>query len=76
MEYIIWFRPYSGDGPPRPDYEIRVKAAPGVHVPKYLAEDERGGVQCLATGRSWDSLGEMTHDLRMEIVGWGSDVGN
>ena len=66
------------------EYELRVRFDDAVlasNLPTLLEEDERGRIfpHDRIAGRSlypWDSLIEMTHELRVEIVSWGSDTGN
>lgn len=71
--HVIDFTPYSKHSP---NYDIFVRAEPGTDVPQSIAEDERGAVYCLTTSRHWDSLSQMTHELRIEIVRWASDAAN
>lgn len=78
MDYThtIFFRPFSRGGEERPDYELRARAIPGAYVPSFLSEDERGIIYDLVREVHWDSLSEMSRDLKVEILSWGSDVGN
>jgi len=71
MQSKIFFRASSGT-----DYELIADHDPDRYVPRYLVEDEKGRVQDLMTDRGWGSLPEMTQDLKVEIVSWGSDIGD
>ena len=66
------------------EYELQVAydtLDPPKRVPLSLMEADRGRIYPTIPGFktspiSWDSLSEMTHDLRVEIISWGSDTGN
>ncbi len=71
---VVMFRPFSIGPDVRPDYEIKLRLERLVDVPNALIEDEHGNVHDL--DRTWTSLIEMTHDLGVEVVSWGSDIGD
>ena len=71
MQSKTFFRASSGS-----DYELSLEHEPDQYVPKFLSEDEKGWIQDLSTDKGWDSLAEMTQDLKVEIIDWGSDVGD
>ena len=68
---IISFRAASGN-----EYELQVKSDT-VDIPSEIREEYATGIIYDVNGlREWDSIAEMTHDLKLEIVSWGSDVGD
>ncbi len=71
MQSKAFFRAGSGN-----DYELNIEHEPSQYVPQFLSEDEKGWIQDLSTDKGWDSLAEMTQDLKVEITEWGSDPGN
>jgi hypothetical protein len=71
MQSTVFFRACTGN-----DYELTVEHEDGCEVPKFLSEERDGTVQCLTTERNWPGLMEMTHQLKIEIKRWGSDVGD
>jgi hypothetical protein len=77
---MIVFRPYSTPTDPRPHYELTVEVGPETPsgLPSIVAESKNGTIYGRASGveRAWRSLVEMTHDLRIEITSWGSELGD
>ncbi len=71
MQSKVFFRSSTQN-----DYELTVDHEADQYVPKFLSEDDRGWIQDLSTDKGWESLAEMTQDLRVEITGWGSDIGD
>jgi hypothetical protein len=75
-KYTIWFSPYDKPGL---QYEIRVKCDdPHTLIPKRIVENGWGTIHEIGTplSRAWNSLAAMTHDLKVEIIDFGSDVGD
>lgn len=66
---LILFHPYS-EYEGRPDYEIRVDATDAIYVPREIREGSKGEIRDAGSSRRWESLPEMTHDLRFEILEW------
>jgi hypothetical protein len=69
-EDIIFFRAFSGA-----DYELLVlchKDPP----PKRIEEGPDGGIFEPEGDRCWNSLAEMTHELKFEIISFASEVGD
>ncbi len=58
------------------DYELEVEHEPDQYVPKFLSEDITGEIQDLSTDRNWPTLIQMTNDLKIEIISWGSEIGD
>lgn len=58
------------------DYELTIEHDDGQYVPRYLSEGPTGTIVDLTGERTWDSIMEMTQDLEVEIISWGSDVGD
>lgn len=71
MQTKCFFRAATGT-----DYELTIEHEEDQYAPKFLSEDERGWIQDLSTDESWESLPQMTQDLRVEITEWGSEVGD
>lgn len=58
------------------EYELQVKSDT-VDIPSEIKEEYATGIIYDVNGlREWDSLIDMSHDLKLEIVSWGSDVGD
>jgi hypothetical protein len=76
---VIPFISFSGR-----EYELTISYDPLLiagDVPIAFEEGPSGEIFPVmrVTGRSsypWDSISEMTHSLKLEIVSWGSDIGN
>lgn len=66
---LIFFRASTGN-----HYEIKVRGED--YIPAELLEHDDGRVDDLGSEKSWDSLSEMTHDLKIEVLDFGSDVGD
>ena len=73
---MIWFRPFCGRDEQRPDWEIVVRSEPETDVPECIAEDENGVIYDINGCRSWASLVQMTHDLRIEVISSETDPGS
>lgn len=63
------------------EYELRVLYDPShlTNPPSALREGEMGEIMSIGPAIEhvqWESLSEMTHRLKMEIVSWSSDAGN
>lgn len=71
MDSKIFYRAASGA-----DYELTVEHEEGQTVPKFLSEDYKGWVQDLTSDSGWPSLVHMSHDLKIVIVSWGSEIGD
>lgn len=50
-------------------YYLEVLHDPDDYVPQFISEDQEGYVADLSTDRGWNSLAEMTQDLKAEIIG-------
>lgn len=60
------------------EYELQIEPTEWTrvcHIERFV-EDERGRITAEPTGWQWDGLMEMTHDLRLVILGWRSDCWN
>lgn len=57
-------------------YEIKVSKEIGQYSPIEVTEDYKGEIKDMQTGNTWPSLLHMSHDLKLEIISWGSDVGD
>ena len=70
MQSKIFFRSWT-----ERDYELTVEHGPDQYVPTSLVEDLTDVIDA-KSGKKWPSLIHMTQDLKVEIVDWGSDVGD
>lgn len=69
-EEIIFFRAASGT-----NYELVVRCHDQI-PPKRIEEGPDGGIFDPDDGRCWNSLSALTHELKFEIMSFGSDVGD
>lgn len=69
-EEVIFFRAASGT-----DYELVVRCH-GQPPPKRIEEGSDGGIYEPNGDRCWNSLPDMTQELKVEIVSWGSQLGD
>lgn len=65
---IINFTAASGN-----EYELHVEGE--THI-RFISEKSDGKIYDPEFDNTWDSLADMTHALKIEIVDWGSDVGD
>lgn len=73
MTTFVTFVSHSGM-----EYELEIEPIDRArigHVTKFV-EDNRGVITAEPIGWQWDSLMEMTQELRVTIVAWRSDFGN
>ena len=57
-------------------YEITISHHNDQYVPLSIKEDEKGFIHDRVLKKKWDSIAEMTKDLKIEIKSWGSDFGD
>lgn len=57
-------------------YELTVEHDDSRYIPQFITEDGDGVIQDISSDLEWRSLPEMTQDLKIEIIAWGSDVGD
>lgn len=67
----MFFRACTGN-----NYELTVDHEEAQEVPKMITEEKDGTIWDLASDKSWAGLMDMTQDLKVEIVSWGSDRGD
>lgn len=71
MRTKLFFRSSSGN-----DYEVTVEHDAITHIPDLVIEDQNGSIHDTTSYSVWNSLAEMTQELKAEIVSWGSDIGD
>lgn len=57
-------------------YELNVEEHGEEEIPSSIIEDRMGKIFECDGHRTWSSLINFTHDLKIEITSWGSDLGN
>lgn len=71
MTSKVFFRAASGT-----DYELDIEHEQDAYCPKFLTEDETGWVQDLSTSDGWKSLIHMSHELKVVVLSFNSEVGD
>lgn len=57
-------------------YELDVDVSEDSYCPRYIYEDVDGVIHDGSTKMTWPSLPQMTQELKIEIISWGSDLAN
>lgn len=65
---IVQFTAASGNV-----YELHIE---GETIPGLLYETDDGKIHDAIHETTWDSLADMSHALKLEIIDWGSDLGD
>lgn len=67
----VVFRANTGN-----EYELQVEHEDYEYIPTLIIEEADSRIYDAGSAQSWDSLADMTQDLKVEISSWESDPGN